>query len=198
MIARATGLVIALLLHASMAGAADNGGSFAVKDVGLSRCADYTDAVKTKNEAQMGRYVGWLGGFLTAANQRLPETFDLTPWQNSRTLAVYLANHCGKNPELRFGAAVVQLSAALHEDRLREKSDLIPIEHGGQTHFVYREALRRTQAALADLGMYSGNLDGTFNEATRTALKAYQAQKSLPDTGMPDQDTLFRLLQQDG
>ena len=49
--------------------------------------------------------------------------------------------------------------------------------------------------ALADLGMYSGELDGTLSEATRNALKTFQAERSLPDTGLPDQETLFRLLQ---
>jgi peptidoglycan hydrolase-like protein with peptidoglycan-binding domain len=46
--------------------------------------------------------------------------------------------------------------------------------------------------------MYSGNMDGEFNEATRTALKAFQGEKALRDTGLPDQETLFRLLQKDG
>lgn len=187
----------AFALPGAPAMAADADGSFAVKDIGLTRCTDFTDAVKAKDEGQVARYVGWLGGFLTATNQRVPETFDLTPWQNSRTLTAYLVNHCGKNPDLRFSAAVVQLSAALHDDRLRKKTDLVPLEHEGQTHYVYREALLRTQAALADLGMYSGNLDGEFGEQTRNALKAYQAQKSLPDTGLPDQETLFRLLQRE-
>lgn len=197
MIARALFLAFAVALPGAPAMAADAAGSFAVKDVGLARCETFTDAVKAKDEGKVARYVGWLGGFLTATNQRVPETFDLTPWQNSRTLTAYLANHCGKNPDLRFGAAVVQLSTALHEDRLREKTDLVPIEHDGQTHYVYREALLRAQAALADLGMYSGNLDGNFGEQTRTALKAFQAQKALPDTGLPDQETLFRLLQRE-
>ena len=195
MTARAVSFAILVALPSAFALAADDDGSFAVKDVGLTRCADFTDAVKAKNEGQVARYVGWLGGFLTATNQRIPQTFDLTPWQNSRTLTAYLANHCGKNPDLRFAAAVVQLSTALHENRLREKSDLVPIERDGQTHYVYREALRRTQAALADLGMYSGELDGTLSEATRNALKTFQAERSLPDTGLPDQETLFRLLQ---
>jgi hypothetical protein len=196
MIARA--LFLAFALPAAPALASDAAGSFAVKDVGLARCENFMEAVKTKDKGQIARYVGWLGGFLTATNQRVPETFDLTPWQNSRTLTAYLANHCGKNPDLRFGAAVVQLSAALHEDRLREKSDLVPIEHEGQTHYVYREALRRAQAVLADRGMYSGNMDGEFNEETRTALKAFQGEKALNETGLPDQETLFRLLQKDG
>lgn len=197
MTARALFLAFTFALPAAPALASDAAGSFAVKDVGLARCGDFMDAVKAKDEGQVARYVGWLGGFLTATNQRVPETFDLTPWQNTRTLTAYLVNHCGKNPDLRFGAAVVQLGAALHEDRLREKSDLVPIELDGQKHFVYREALRRTQAALADRGMYSGNLDGEFNEETRNALKAFQSEKALRDTGLPDQETLFKLLQND-
>ena len=192
MLLRVIGLGLLLAVPA-VPRAADTGGSFAVKGVGLTRCKDFVAAVKEKKSDQVAMYVGWIGGFMTASNQLTTETFDLTPWQNVRTLTAALVNHCDKNADTRFGAAVVRMANALKPDRLMERSILVPIEHEGRRHYVYKEAVRRAQAALTDLGMYSGDVNGDFDAATRAALETYQKEHSLTATGLPDQTTLFRL-----
>ncbi len=190
---RTIALALLAALYLTGARAADPGGSFAVKGQGLTTCADFVKAVKDRDMEKIAGYVGWVSGFITASNQHTPQTFDLTPWQNVRTLTAALANYCDNNADTRFAAAAVRLGASLHRDRLSERSDLVSIEHGGATHYVYRETLRRAQAALSEKGLYSGSLDGEFGKATRAALEKFQANANLPVNGLPDQRTLLGL-----
>ena len=131
---------------------------------------------------------------MTASNQHLKDNFDITPWQNIRTLTLALVNHCDKNADMRFGEAVVRMTGSLYNDRLASKSELMPIEHEGKKHYVYKESMRRTQAKLSELGLYTGDINGEFNDATQEAIKTFQAEHKLKETGMPDQNTVFQLL----
>lgn len=47
---------------------------------------------------------------------------------------------------------------------------------------------------LASLGLKPGTVDGTFTDATRTALRAYQTSRGMAATGYVTQTTLLRLL----
>ena len=186
-------LAAALGLWAGTAGAADANGSFAVKGVGLTKCSQFVETVKEKNREALAQYIGWLAGYLTANNQHQDETFDLTPWQNLRTITSLMAGYCDKNGELRFVRAAVNLVQALQADRLVDNSELIPIQYEGRDHYVYREAIRRAQARLAELGMYGGDIDGGWNDATRAALETFQKEKEMPVDGLPQQRTLLEL-----
>ena len=74
----------------------------------------------------------------------------------------------------------------------------------GETQRVYTLGLRKLepetepkgiQARLRNLGYYKGSVDGAFNEATREAIKAFQAAQKLEETG-EDGDDLRRKLKQ--
>jgi hypothetical protein len=197
MIARGCGLVLALLILPVGVMAADEGGAFAVKGVGLTKCSDFVTAARDKKPEQVSMYVGWVGGFITGSNLNKSATFDLTPWQNMRTLTSALMAFCDKNADMRFAEASVRMAAALNKDRLVSRSDLIPIQHEGNTHYVYEEALRRAQAVLAQRGLYTGEIDGKFGKGTRGALEAFQKENKLPESGLPDQQTLFTLFKSD-
>ena len=86
------------------------------------------------------------------------------------------------------------MAASLVPDRLNEKSELTAIEHEGKQHYVYKEMIRRTQTQLSELGMFSGEVDGEFNDATKQAVVAFQSDRKLPATGLPDQKTMFELM----
>lgn len=183
-----------LMCSATNAFAMDSAGSFAVKGVGLSKCSVFVDVAKGQDQGALARYVGWIGGFLTASNQHLKDNFDITPWQNMRTLTLALVNHCDKNADMRFGEAVVRMAGSLYKDRVTSKSELMPIEHEGKKRYVYKELMRRTQAKLSELGLYTGDIDGEFNDATKEAIKTFQAEHK-EETGMADwQSTIFQLL----
>ena len=183
-----------LMLSTNSVLAADPSGSFAVKGVGLSKCSAFVEAVKSKEANTFSRYVGWLSGYLSASNQHTSNTFDLTPWQNIRTLTLALVNHCDRNADMRFAEAAVRMAASLTSERLSEKSELLPVEHEGKKHYLYKEAVRRTQAKLSELGMYTGDMTGEFNEATKQAVTTFQTERKISATGLPDQKTMFELM----
>ena len=87
-----TAIVLMFLAHNTLA--VDTAGSFAVKGVGLSKCSAFVEVVKAKEAAKLSRYIGWVAGYISASNQHVSKTFDLTPWQNIRTLTLALVNHC--------------------------------------------------------------------------------------------------------
>jgi hypothetical protein len=184
---------VTLMLSTTVALAADSAGTFAVKGAGLSQCSKFVAVAKSEDQAALSNYVGWIAGFITASNQHSSETFDLAPWQSIRTLTLALVNHCDRNADMRFGEAVVRMAASLQTTRLREKSELLPIEHEGRKHYVYKETVRRMQVRLQTLGLYGGALDGQFSEATMLALKKFQTEKEITASGFPDQKTMFEL-----
>jgi len=51
------------------------------------------------------------------------------------------------------------------------------------------EGIRRAQIGLKDQGYYEGATDGVMNERTSTALKVYQREHKLPETGKLDEQT---------
>jgi len=200
MSARASSVLTAAALIgllAQGAQAADADGAFAVKGVGLTRCSDFVAAFREGNNERAAMYVGWLDGFLTASNQNREETFDLAPWRNTRTLITMLGSFCDQNADMRFGEATARLAGSLGQDRLVSRSELMPIEGDGEERVViYKEALRRAQAALAALGLFEGDISGEFDDATRAALETFQTERELPVSGLPDQRTLHTLFRE--
>ena len=49
------------------------------------------------------------------------------------------------------------------------------------------------QAELADLGFYEGAIDGVAGSRTRAAIRAWQASRGLPQTGIADETVLARM-----
>lgn len=193
MIRRHLALILAMSLWAGAGMAADEKGSFAIKGVGRTKCSKFVELVKEKNKEAILQYVGWLGGFMTASNQLTGETFDLTPWQNVRTLSTWMVNFCDKNADMSFVRATAHLVVALKKERLVMSSKLVPLKGDEITIYLYAEAVRRAQAKLAELGMFSGDVNGDFGDTTRSALETFQKEKSLPVNGLLDQRTLLEL-----
>ncbi|MEW6213010.1 MAG: peptidoglycan-binding protein [Acidobacteriota bacterium] len=55
------------------------------------------------------------------------------------------------------------------------------------------EMIRRAQEALRDNGYYEGQIDGVMSPRTSAALKTYQKENNLPETGDLDPETAKRL-----
>ncbi len=69
-----------------------------------------------------------------------------------------------------------------------------PVYYYARPAYVAGEAsLARTQAQLARLGYYRGEVDGAFGPLTSEALRRYQADYGLPVTGRLDRATLETL-----
>src|SRR3546814_10389891 len=79
---------------------------FAVGEAGRALCPVFVKARAEKSEAY-ARYVGFIEGYLTAANRYEPNTFDLTPWHNANAFALILYKHCQKEENAKDALAMV-------------------------------------------------------------------------------------------
>jgi hypothetical protein len=184
-----------LLLGNGMAGpafAASKEGQFAVKGVGRITCERFVNEREAKSQA----YVlsnGWISGYLSAYNTLADDTLDVAPWQSRELLVLVIENYCRQNPDDAFFRAMEEAIKAMRPSRLRNASERVSAEVDGNTVDLYREIVRRSQQLLLELGYYKGELDGLWGSGTRAAFEAYQAEKGLPVTGLPDQNTLLNL-----
>ena len=180
---------------AATAIAADGQGRFVIKGAGITPCAEFVESA-AKRDAKFVSYAGWIEGYLSAVNRYEDETYDIVAWQGTELLMAAMARYCGQNPDVSFHDATIRMATQLRRSGLREKSEIlaIPIGTEGKSVLVYAAIIERLQKQLAMLGIYAGPASGTFDEATRAAVQAFQASKGLAATGAPDQETLAHLL----
>lgn len=191
---RIGGLALVLALGAGAAQAADEQGTFAIKGAGVETCASYL-AARDRNPGAQAMFMGWLEGYLSAANELTPGVFDVTFWRERDLLAVLLAANCRAEPESRFGVVVRAMVQALRQSPLAEKSDMIEARIGERGVPIYRATLRKVEEALAARGIDPGEVDGLWDDAVRQAIVQFQrSQEELTPTGLPDQATLAKLL----
>ncbi len=191
-----TPLLFAGILLAGGAHAAAPSGKFAVKGAGITRCGHYVKQVKGKT-SEFYAYAGWLEGYLTAVNAYEKDTFDIAPWQNTKLLALMLANYCTKKPEEPFALAVRKMVLALRPTRLKRESKLVLARNGDKAIRIYRTVLEQIQTRLRQRGLYKGSASGNYDAATRKAIVAFQKQQKLKASGLPDAATLLRLFNTD-
>ncbi|MBL29283.1 MAG: hypothetical protein CMM50_17265 [Rhodospirillaceae bacterium] len=175
--------------------AADHEDNFSVKGAGLADCRTYVEARDQRSQAYF-QFGGWINGYFSALNQTSEETYDLVPWQSTEFLAAALYNWCANRPDQRFINAAAALANRLKEQRLTERSEFVEVETEGKSVRIFRGVIRQAQNRLAELGYFVGPATGSFDDATRDALRAFQAAESLEKTGLPDEATLLRLFYQ--
>ncbi len=188
-------LCLSLPLLNSPSFAADSAGRFAVRNAGMGTCQQFLDekAAKTPN---INLYLGWIDGYISAANQLSKDTFDFIPWGNTPFLATLLENYCKKNPDTRFYIAVNKLVGAMAGKRLKTESPMVEAVNDGQKTYIYKVVLQEVQEYLKEDGFYLGAADGAYGPATRDALLAFQKANKIKETGLPDQITLYLLYKQ--
>ena len=182
-----------LLLHTTGAFAADDGGKFAMKGAGFLPCKIYVSERQKKSDIYY-MIGGWLEGYLSAYNKYNENTYDLTSFETLELLLLVMENHCTSNPGDRLYSVINSLIIKLYPDRLQRDSPKVVIEEGERKTILYRETIRRMQGELTRLGLFKGEVDGRFTDATRSALIAFQSDLDFETTGFPDQTTLWRLL----
>lgn len=184
---------IALLTVASAANAGTKDGQFAVEEGGRVTCPSFLKASTAKNEA-FHRYVGFVEGYLTAANRYEPNTFDLTPWHTPAALALILELHCKKHPSENLAMAAQRLVIAMVPLRLATYSEVLELGEADKKTYVYATILKRAQTVLIRKGLYRGQANGKFTPDFRAALAQFQTLAKLEPTGIPDTATLWVLL----
>ncbi len=171
-----------------------NENSFAVEGAGRLNCAAFTASRQDKSSAEYQRMIGFVEGFLSAANRYEPNTFDLTPWHNAAALDIILNSHCNEHKQDTLVSVVQRMITGLRPIRIAQFSPLVEVGDDKNRAIVYETILRRAQAALKIRGLYQGAEDGKFSTELRDALTAFQRQSSLTPTGVPDPATLWTLL----
>ncbi len=189
-----TAIAAALLTHTAAANAENTSGQFAVEGPGQLTCNAFTRARADKGSAEFQRLIGYVEGYLSAANRYEPNTFDLSPWHNAAAFDLILEKHCADNPQDTMVGVVQKMVSALRPIRITEYSPMVEVGAGENRAFVYRAILRRTQAALKSRGFYAGAEDGSYSPQMRDALMAFQKKADLFATGVPDPATLWTLL----
>lgn len=181
-----------LALTSAHAIAADRGGSYAVSGAGRLTCESYRQA-RDNDPERLQIFLSWMSGYFTARNEVMAKTFDILPWQSPDLMVLLVYNHCGKHTASSFATALGSVSKALAENRLTRQSEKIQAKAVAGSVMIYRAVLERVELALKEEGLFDGITDDNFGVATQVALGAYQEQNGLKVTGLPDQDTLWRL-----
>lgn len=182
-----------LLAAASAAGASTKDGEFAVEEGGRAPCSAFTKASAAKDK-DYHRYVGFVEGYLTAANRYEPNTFDLTPWHTPAAFALILDTHCKKYPKDNLAMAAQRLVIAMAPVRLATFSKILEVGKADNKAYVYATILKRAQSELARKGLYRGETNGEFTPEFQAALAQFQTLAKLDPTGVPDTATLWVLL----
>lgn len=192
--ARMSALLAACALVATPAAeAATASGEFAAKGAGRARCAYFVDA-KKRNLPDHMEMISYFEGFLTAANRYEPDTYDVAPWHSVGLISAIVENYCKDNGEATLAYVAAQLAMSLKPLRLTAASNLVTLGEPPNRIQVYEEIIRRAQAELKKKNLFAGVPDGKFNPETQTALRAFQTEKKLDPTGVPDAATLWYLL----
>ncbi|PLK26995.1 peptidoglycan-binding protein [Novosphingobium sp. TH158] len=168
-------------------------GVFAVEESGRMPCPAFV-AAKAKNSPAFTRAIGFIEGYISAANRYEANTFDLSPWHTGQAYGLILEQHCKAHASDTIGMAAQRLVAALQPLRLASPSKLIEVGNGKHKAVLYEAILKRAQSALARRGLYRGAASGTFDAPTQKAFAAFQSGASLQPTGVPDPATLWKLL----
>ena len=189
------GIGLALLAITTAAPAtAQDAKRFAVEGPGMMTCAAFNAARADKGSAEYQRLLGYVEGYLTAANRYEPNTYDLTPWHNAVAFDLILDNHCTDHAEEQLVTVVQRLVTAMKPFRVAQPSTLVEVGDGTNSAYVYETIVKRAQAALKLKGLYRGAEDGEYSPAMRDALLAFQSDANLTRTGVPDPATLWTLL----
>lgn len=167
---------------------------FAVEGAGRMECSAFMAAHSDKGSADYQRLMGFIEGYLSAANRYERDTFDLTPWHNAVAFDIIVGGYCKDHPKETLVSVVQRMVIAFRPIRVAKFSPLVEVGDMDHRAFVYEAILRRSQAALRRRGLYDGPEDGIYGPRLRDAFASFQRSRKLEPTGVPDPATLWMLL----
>ncbi len=187
-------VVLALpLMLGGVAQAADGQGNFALRGAGAMPCTQVVQRVDAR-APDVAQFVAWTDGALSLANRLERDTFDLMPFDNPAGLVTVMAlNICRANPQVLFGAAVVQVLELLKPMRVRQSARPVTITVGEASVALRPETIRLVQTRLRALNLMTAGASGQWGPASRAAIKRFQESRNLRQTEIPDPDTVIQL-----
>lgn len=184
----------AISCAALSAPAATTEGLFAARGIGAQACDSIGATAEEGRDAAVAALSTWIAGYVSHANRVTPDRFEVTPIVDNRVLAAIVVQLCAQNPTSLIEnvfASVLDLTAAGGQ---ATESDLIELRNGDAVTTLRAAALTQVQQALAGLDLLAqADVDGAYGPRTRNALTAFQEQRSLAPTGLPDPVTLLNL-----
>lgn len=191
---RRPAIVTLLVLALAPAVSAEVGQPFSVRGAGLLDCESFVSERDRQSDAYL-MIGGWIDGYITAANQHLESTYDVTSFESTELIAEIVANHCRSNPRHRLFTVMNSVVSKLHANRIEQPVRAVPVSDGVRSTALYAPTLERLQVKLIDGGyLEASQPSGRFDKLTKRALMAFQQDVDYLPTGFPDQGTLWRLL----
>lgn len=169
---------------------ADAEGNYAVRGAGSQSCAQFVEAIRA-NADDVAVYVEWIGGYLTALNRTTEATYDVSFIVSGEDAANIVARICTRTPDSLLETAVAQFAALSHEHRIVSQSPVQSARLGDAVALVRRDTLESFFERLVALGFADDT--AAFEENGAEIIRSYQADKSLPQTGLPDFATLVNV-----
>lgn len=192
MIRRAALIALMLCMVAPPAWAADADGAYAIKGIGRKTCAE-TAADLAKGAGAKTVYGAWLEGYVTGINRSSEGLYDLMPWQTPELMLSVVVQACVPTPEDKLIVALDRVLRGMSPLRMTERAPIVALRKGDSYVNIYETVLNRAIARLDALGHSPGPADPRVDARVVRAIGDFQAARGLPETGIPDQATLFNL-----
>ena len=171
---------------------ADSDGAYAIEGAGIASCTHFLESAKKQDNSYF-IFGGWIEGYFSASNQHTSNTFDLSPWQSTPLLLKITESICTQKPDLKFHQVISSIAMDMTNQRLDHGGKFIPISEGSTNYVFQEEVIVRMKQVLKDKGLYDGNIDGEYDDPTKKAIKQFQKVAGQPETGLPEQGTLYEL-----
>lgn len=185
------------LFATSMAQAADPAGKYAVRGVGASKCSSLVSYIDSKDQAvqkeALSLYVSWIDGYLSNVNRSEDNTYEASPFMQGADFLAILSGQCRKNPDVLVETLAIQVIHALNKVKIQNESPVVEVKVGEKKGSFRKDVVVLMQKKLIDMKLLSGKADGDFGQSSQNALKSYQKNAKLPETGFPDVDTVLQL-----
>jgi hypothetical protein len=173
--------------------AATEDGDYAVRGIGSESCGQFIERLNS-DERVPAVALSWLLGYSTALNRTVEGAFDLSPLTDPAAILNIVVRLCEQDPDVVVETLANQVLDGLALARLTTNSPVVETRSGDRIANVRRETLSRMQQALVERGHLVGGADGIFGPRTEAALRAFQQEQELEETGVADSATIVRLL----
>lgn len=184
----------AIALMPAVAFAADSHHDFAVRGIGALQCSGYLNFDEKSVVYRNMAVENWLLGYLSAENRLTPDTYDIMALQDPAVFPNAIAVLCKDNPKLTVESVVASLVTQLEPIKVGRNSPILELSAGKYKTAIRQSTLMLVENALREKKYYRGRDEGKFNPELQHALEKFQKEQSLPVTGLPDSDTIVRLL----
>lgn len=178
--------------------AADENNKFSSRGVGGEKCESLIKIIESKDEKQLSVYVpifiGWVDGYISYINRIEKNTYNAVPFISSPEILALLNQQCKKRPDMKIEETVNHVVSVLAKYKIKKENPTVNIAIGKISGIFYKDTIIDMQNQLIKLGFYKGDADGNYNDKTINAMKSFQKNKNLADSGFPNIDTVLLLL----